>query len=454
MALAVAPAGRYRLSPHCVFVPDPDGRSIVITHSVYGSRFKLDARFLAALLSDDRVARSKLAKKSPAAWTSAVKELVREKVLIDGRSHHRMTRRMPFSNGMGALELAVLRGVNEGGVKRITVGPPPGATKPAGSGRGVSLTTHVPAADVKDLADGLAARQSIRTYSSRPLARRDLEQFFQLTVRAYASIESPDLGPTSLRNYPSGGARYPLEVYPVVLNVQGLAQGFYRYHPFHHRLEFLGRKARYLDALRQAARHRMGRSAEDVSEPAVLLVVTAVFARTCWKYEGIPFQLILQETGALYQTMYLAATALRLAPCAVGAFPERAVGEILGLDPGAEAQVGLFALGVRSEASGAGSPLRIERFTVRAGSPFWPGRSRYSVELAFAGGEKETIDARDFTVKRFGETFACDVRRGRQCAIFEGRALVAIKRRVTQRNGITRLRIGRESVVVGATSGR
>ena len=63
-------AGRYRLSPHCVFVPDPDGQSIVITHSVYGSRFKLDARFLAALLSDDRVAQSKLAKKSPAAWTS------------------------------------------------------------------------------------------------------------------------------------------------------------------------------------------------------------------------------------------------------------------------------------------------------------------------------------------------------------------------------------------------
>ena len=101
----------------------------------------------------------------------------------------------------------------------------------------------MPAAEVKDLADGLAARQSIRTYSSRPLARRDFEQFLQLTVRAYASIESPDLGPTSLRNYPSGGARYPLEVYPVVLNVQGLAQGFYHYHPFHHRLEFLGRKA-------------------------------------------------------------------------------------------------------------------------------------------------------------------------------------------------------------------
>jgi len=122
--------------------------------------------------------------------------------------------------------------------------------------------------------------------------------------------------------------------------------------------------------------------------------------------------------------------------------------------PAVEAQVGLFALGVRAESFAAGSPLRIESFTVREGSPFSPGRSRHSVELAFVGGEKETIDARDFTLKPFGGTFACDVRRGRQCAVFEGSALVAIKRLMTERNGITRLRIGRESVMVGATSAR
>ena len=44
-------------------------------------------------------------------------------MLIDGRSYHRLTRRTPFSNGMGALELAVLRGVNEGGMKRSPGGP-------------------------------------------------------------------------------------------------------------------------------------------------------------------------------------------------------------------------------------------------------------------------------------------------------------------------------------------
>lgn len=78
----------------------------------------------------------------------------------------------------------------------------------------------------------------------------------------------------------------------------------------------------------------------------MLLLITAVFARICWKYTGMPYQAILMETGALYQTMYLVANSLGLAPCAIGAFPERATAEILGADSRDESQVGMFALGV------------------------------------------------------------------------------------------------------------
>lgn len=442
------PTGPYRLSPYCVLIPGPDARSVTVIHSEYGSRFALEARFLAALLAGQETAQAAPPEKSAAGWTSAIAELVREKVLLDRRSYRRIVSRTPFRNRLGPLELAVLRGVNEGGMKAVTDGPPPPAMKPPISGRTRPLATHPPEGDLKDLADWLAARQSVRTYSSEPLARRQLEQFLQLTARAYASIEIPSLGTTSLRNYPSGGARYPLEIYPVLLNVRSFARGFYYYHPFHHRLECLGRKSRYSDALRQVVRMRMGRPADDRSEPAVLFLVTAVFPRTCWKYSGIPFQLMLQETGALYQTMYLAATAMKLAPCAVGAFPERAVGEILGLDPAEEAQVGLFALGVPAESLAARAPLAIERFAVRRGSPFSPDASRYSVELVFVGGQKETIDARDFRLMRSGRTLTCAVKRGRQHAVFTRKAEATIRRLMTERNGVVRCRLGRESVIV------
>jgi len=280
------------------------------------------------------------------------------------------------------------------------------------------------------------------------VARAQLEQFLGLTARAYGTITHPTLGTTSLRNYPSGGARYPLEIYPVLLNVSSLSKGFYYYHPFHHRLAHLGRKPRYLDALRLVARRRMDRSPDDSNEPAVLFIVTAVASRVSWKYDGIPLPLILQETGALYQTMYLIAAAMGLAPCAVGAFPERAVGEILGLDPAEETQVGLFALGVPREPPASRAPLTIETMRVRRRSPFSPDASRFSVELVFAGGLTETIDARDFKLARSGGILTCALQRSRRRAVFTGKALTAINRLISERDGIERCRVGRAFVVV------
>ena len=51
----------------------------------------------------------------------------------------------------------------------------------------------------------------------------------------------------------------------------------------------------------------------------ILLVLTARFQRVSWKYELIAYATILKGVGVLYQTMYLVATAMRLAPCAIGA---------------------------------------------------------------------------------------------------------------------------------------
>ncbi len=442
---------RYSFSPYCVFVPEVDGRSITIVHALHGSRFTLDTAFCAALLAGTGPSFSGGSTTSDEAWKAAIAELIREELLLDTRSRQRLVRANPFSSGLGAIELAVLRGTNDGGVKRTTEGPPPPAMKPPSKRRALHL--DAPSTDdARALADRFAKRQSIRTYSTRALEASRLGEFLHLTGRAHALLETPDLGPTSIRSYPSGGARYPLELYPVALNVRGVRRGIYHYQPFHHTLEPVSGNSRYIDALRLQARFRMGRPADDLSEPAVLFIVTAVFARTCWKYEGIPLQLILQETGALYQTMYIAASALGLAPCAVGAFPERAVGEILGLDGAKEAQVGLFALGVPAESAPTNALMTIERFAVRSGSPFGPEASRDSVELVFAGGAKEIIDARDLAVTEADGVWSCSIRRGRRRAVFAGAALAALKRVMVRRNGVLRLRIGRQSIAVRTDS--
>ena len=50
----------------------------------------------------------------------------------------------------------------------------------------------------------------------------------------------------------------------------------------------------------------------------VLLILGARFQRVSWKYASIAYSLTLKHVGVLYQTMYLVATAMGLAPCGVG----------------------------------------------------------------------------------------------------------------------------------------
>ena len=206
----------------------------VVFYSMYGHIYRMA----------EAVAEGARSVKGTAVSVYQVAELVREQVLLDRSAYRRVSKASPIAR-LNPIETAVLRGVNEGGVKARTEGPAPDAWKPAVSSRRVEpLTTQVPGGDVTALVDLLAVRRSIRSYADTPLPRRQLELFLQLTARASAAVETPGLGTTSLRPYPSGGARYPLEVYPVVLNVRSLARGFYYYHPFHHRASCARRRSR------------------------------------------------------------------------------------------------------------------------------------------------------------------------------------------------------------------
>ena len=77
----------------------------------------------------------------------------------------------------------------------------------------------------------------------------------------------------------------------------------------------------------------------------VLLILAARFARVAWKYESIAYALTLKHVGVLYLTMYLAATAMGLAPCAIGGGDADLFARVTGTDYYAESSVGEFLLG-------------------------------------------------------------------------------------------------------------
>ena len=73
--------------------------------------------------------------------------------------------------------------------------------------------------------------------------------------------------------------------------------------------------------------------------------MAARFSWVVWKYESIAYALTLKHVGVLYQTMYLAATAMGLAPCAIGGGDADLFAQATGTDYYAETSVGEFLLG-------------------------------------------------------------------------------------------------------------
>ncbi|MDT0303589.1 SagB/ThcOx family dehydrogenase [Streptomonospora wellingtoniae] len=150
------------------------------------------------------------------------------------------------------------------------------------------------------------------------------------------------------RPYPAGGALYELEFYPLVQRVDGLSPGLYRYDQNGHHLECVDAAPEVLRRMVQVFQA----SSEKSEPPQVVVVVSARFGRVMWKYEAMAYALTLKHVGVIYQVMYLVATAMGLAGCALGAGTATDLSEAIGADPLAESAVGEFMLGAKPSSAG------------------------------------------------------------------------------------------------------
>ncbi|UBF28796.1 SagB family peptide dehydrogenase [Kovacikia minuta CCNUW1] len=186
----------------------------------------------------------------------------------------------------------------------------------------------------------LETRKSIRKYGEIPISAQQLGEFLYRCARVKQLLQT-EYGEITLRPYPSGGALYELELYPIVSNCAGIAAGLYHYQPLTHQLCRISSRTQPVELLLDDARKAMGQQAI----PQVLLVIAARFQRLTWKYESMAYALMLKHVGVLYQTMYLVATAMKLAPCSLGCGNSDLFTQAIGNDYYAETSVGEFVLG-------------------------------------------------------------------------------------------------------------
>jgi SagB-type dehydrogenase family enzyme len=225
--------------------------------------------------------------------------------------------------------------------------PPLPAVKPPMSEHRIAL--HKPdmsALEVGDIPFSRVSesRRSIRSQAAQPISAIQLGEFLYRSARVKViNPVAPEHGAhyeSSLRVCSSGGAMHELELYLTIACCDGIAPGFYHYDPLDHVLEYLSD----LGAAQQALLADGSGAAGLQAPPNVLITLAARFQRTSWKYQSMAYALILKDVGALYQQMYLVATAMSLAACALGAGNSDLFAEAAGLDFYAETSVGEFLL--------------------------------------------------------------------------------------------------------------
>jgi len=171
----------------------------------------------------------------------------------------------------------------------------------------------------------LANRRSHRSFLDRALS---LEQLSQILWAAYGITspipDNPNLR-GGLRTTPSAGALFPLEIYVIIGNVDGIEPGVYRYSAAEHKiLQVVYGDVR--DELYEAAL-----SQSMVREAPISVFYSAVFERTTDIYGERGIMYVYMEIGHSAQNVYLQVEALGLGTCAIGAFTNDRVRQILHL---------------------------------------------------------------------------------------------------------------------------
>lgn len=188
----------------------------------------------------------------------------------------------------------------------------------------------LPLPDPKEMTDpGLSVsqailrRRSIRQYGPGELSKQELSYLLWATQ----GVQSILPGSGTLRTVPSAGARHALETYLLVNRIDDLAPGLYRFVALKHHLAEI------------TPGHEIGRRIREgcLNQSMVLTCnVTFIWAavpyRMTWRYGERGYRYLHLDAGHVCQNLYLSAENIGCGVCAIAAFMDEAMNDILGFD--------------------------------------------------------------------------------------------------------------------------
>jgi len=175
------------------------------------------------------------------------------------------------------------------------------------------------------LIEAIDNRRSRRKYTDEPLSLEELSFLLWCTQGVQKLVRN---GLLTLRTVPSGGGMHPFETYLVVNRVTGVEPGLYRYLALEHKL--------YPVDLRTGDwAERVGEASNGqtfVGKGAVAFVWSVRPYRTEWRYGDDSLKDVLISVGHICQNLYLACEAIGAGTCAIVAYQQDKLDDLIGVD--------------------------------------------------------------------------------------------------------------------------
>lgn len=181
----------------------------------------------------------------------------------------------------------------------------------------------------------------IEKFTAKALTLKEIAEilFYSAGITYKEKGESKEAWDNSRRPYPSLGARYPLELYPIILRSSGVPAGLYHYNVKYNALELM-MKGDHMNAIIHATPEQ-----EWIRNASMVVLISAIFKRTEINYGDRGYRYILLEAGHLAQNIYLIATSMNLGCCTVGAFLDDELNRLLDVDGTYEAVIYMVVVG-------------------------------------------------------------------------------------------------------------
>lgn len=168
------------------------------------------------------------------------------------------------------------------------------------------------------LDDLFITRGSIRNFSQKEISFEEISSIFS-SCRIIEKDRFPEK-----RTYPSGGARFPIEVYLISFRIGELDNGAYHFNIKNYELEILIRDD-YIKKIPKIC-------SEYITNPSGVLIFTAMKKRTEVKYgKSQGKKLIYLEAGHIAQNIILKCSELGVDSCPIAGFDKKVIKDILDL---------------------------------------------------------------------------------------------------------------------------